>query len=95
MTPPTAIIPADSTSQISLPFAGRTFATPRTMFIIVDSGMAIRNIIRTDLYRGLRACKNLRVVIFSPLLDDDFRKEVGGDNVFLEPLQKMESRADR
>ena len=65
----------------------------KTIFIIVDSGMAIRNILRTDLYRGLRTCKNLRIVIFSPLMDEDFRKEVGADNVnvILEPLQKWKA----
>ena len=93
MTPPTPIVPADSPAHLTLPFQGHNFATPRTMFIIVDSGMAIRNILRTDLYRGLRDCKNLRIVIFSPLLDDDFRKEVGADgtNVILEPLQKWKA----
>lgn len=93
MTPPTLVIPADSPSQFPLPFQGHNFATPKTMFIIVDSGMAIRNIIRTDLYRGLRACRNLRIVIFSPLMDDDFRKETGADgtNVILEPLQKWKA----
>ena len=53
--------------------------------------MAIRNILRTDLYRGLRACRNLRIVIFSPLLDEEFQREVGGENVILEPLQKWKA----
>jgi hypothetical protein len=70
---------------------GHAFATLKTIFIVVDSGMAIRNILRTDVYKVLRACKNLRVVIFSPLMDDDFRNEVGGENVFLEPLQKWKA----
>jgi hypothetical protein len=64
------------------------FKTLKTIFIIVDSGMAIRNILRTDVYKVLRSCQNLRIVIFSPLTDDDFKKEVGGENVFVEPLQK-------
>src|SRR5262245_8508962 len=67
------------------------FQTLKTIFIIVDSGMAIRNILRTDVYKVLRACKNLRIVIFSPLIDDDFRGEVGGENVFVEPLQKWKA----
>jgi hypothetical protein len=53
--------------------------------------MAIRNILRTDAYKVLRACKNLRIVIFSPLTDDEFRKEVGGEDVFVEPLQKWKA----
>lgn len=72
-------------------FEGHVFDRMKTIFIVVDSGMAIRNILRTDVYKVLRACKNLRVVIFSPLLDHDFRNEVGGENVFLEPLQKWKA----
>jgi hypothetical protein len=70
---------------------GYDFDQLKTIFIVVDSGMSIRNILRTDAYKVLRACKNLRVVIFSPLMDDDFRKEVGGENVYLEPLQKWKA----
>lgn len=70
---------------------GYDFDRLKTIFIVVDSGMSIRNILRTDVYKVLRACKNLRVVIFSPLMDDDFREEVGGENVFLEPLQKWKA----
>lgn len=70
---------------------GYAFDQMKTLFIVVDSGMAIRNILRTDVYKVLRACKNLRIVIFSPLLDEDFRNEVGGENVFLEPLQKWKA----
>lgn len=70
---------------------GHTFRSLKTIFIVVDSGMAIRNILRTDVYRVLRACQNLRIVIFSPLQDDDFRNEVGGENVILEKLQKWKA----
>src|SRR5262245_23786612 len=70
---------------------GHSFESLKTIFIIVDSGMAIRNILRTDVYRILRASKNLRIVIFSPLMDSDFQKEVGGENVILEPLQKWKA----
>src|SRR5436190_10009478 len=64
------------------------FNTLKTIFIIVDAGMAIRNILRTDVFKTLKACKNLRIVIFSPLVDEEFRQEVAGENVFVEPLQK-------
>jgi len=70
---------------------GYEFESLKTIFIVVDSGMSIRNILRTDVYKVLRACKNLRVVIFSPLTDEEFRKEVGGENVFLEPIQKWKA----
>jgi hypothetical protein len=66
----------------------RAFEKLKTIFLIVDSGMAIRNIVRTDAFAVLRACSNLRIVIFSPLTDEDFKKEAGGENVFFEPLQK-------
>jgi hypothetical protein len=67
---------------------GFAFDRLKTIFIIADSGMGIRNILRTNVYKALRFCENLRIVIFSPILDEDFRKEVGGENVFIEPLQK-------
>src|SRR5262245_25945548 len=68
------------------------FTSLKTIFIIVDSGMAIRNILRTDVYRILKACKNLRIVIFSPLANDtDFLNEVAGENVVVEPLQQWKA----
>ncbi|HEX7861505.1 MAG TPA: CDP-glycerol glycerophosphotransferase family protein [Verrucomicrobiae bacterium] len=70
---------------------GHNFDRLKTIFIVVDSGISIRNILRTDVYKVLRACKNLRIVIFSSLTDDDFYKEVGGENVFFEPLQNWKA----
>ena len=88
----TRLFDLDSNTQIGVaPLQGHAFETLKTIFIIVDSGMAIRNILRTDLYRGLRACRNLRIVIFSPLMDEEFQREVGGENVILEPLQKWKA----
>lgn len=71
--------------------AGFAFDRPKTIFLIVDSGMAIRNILRTDAYKVLRACSNLRIVIFSPLDDADFKQEAGGENVVFEPLRKWKA----
>lgn len=57
----------------------------RTIFIIVDSGAAIRNILRTDVLAVLKAQPDLRLVIFSPLADEAFRQEFEGGNVIIEP----------
>ena len=68
-------------------------SSPTTIFIIVDSGMAIRNILRTDAFKVLKNCPNLRIVIFSPLTDDEFKGEVGGPNIFVEPLRQWNPAA--
>lgn len=59
----------------------------------MDSGLAIRNIIRTDVFPVLKAQPWLRTVIFGPLVDDEFRREVAAPNVFVEKLpQRKEGR---
>jgi hypothetical protein len=60
----------------------------KTLFIIVDSGLSIRNILRTNVFKILRSTPNLRIVIFSPITDEEFRKEMAGENIIIEPLQK-------
>ncbi|MGZ8937940.1 MAG: hypothetical protein ACXW32_01885 [Limisphaerales bacterium] len=88
---PEAKLSSSGQTQGGKPIQGYDFDSLKTIFIVVDSGMSIRNILRTNAYKVLRACKNLRVVIFSPLVDDEFRNEVGGENVFLEPIQKWKA----
>lgn len=63
-------------------------SSPRTIFILADSGAAIRNILRTDVYRWLRQYQNLRIVIFTPMTDSEFVNELGGHNVFFEQMPK-------
>src|SRR5690349_21154961 len=60
----------------------------KTLFIILDAGTAIRNILRTDVFTLLRAQEWLRIVIFSPVTDAEFRAEFEGPNVVVEPLQQ-------
>lgn len=57
----------------------------RTLFIVLDSGTAIRNIVRTEVMRRLRETEGLRIVIFSPVTDEAFLKEVSAPNVIVEP----------
>src|SRR4051812_32193109 len=73
----------------SVSMGAHLFAALNTLFLIVDSGMAIRDIPRTDVYRVLKSCRNLRIFIFSPLASDaEFRAEMAGENVVIEPLQQ-------
>jgi hypothetical protein len=58
----------------------------KTIFIILDLGIAIRNILRTNVFKVLREQKDVRIVIFTPITDESFREEIGGDNVFIERL---------
>lgn len=60
----------------------------KTIFIILDTGTAIRNILRTDIFKVLKEQNNLKIVIFSPIVDEEFKNEVGADNVFIEHVQK-------
>jgi len=57
----------------------------RTLFIVLDSGTAIRNIVRTEVMRRLKAVEGLRIVLFSPVTDEAFRNEVAAPNVLVEP----------
>src|SRR5205809_530614 len=61
---------------------------PKTLFIVLDSGTAIRNILRTDVIQVLRNCENLRIVVFSPIADDEFKKEIESENVIVEHAVK-------
>jgi hypothetical protein len=60
----------------------------KTLFILLDSGTAIRNILRTDVLKVLKAQGDIRIIIFSPVADDDFKKEFLAENVFIEPVPK-------
>ena len=59
-----------------------------TVFIVLEDGTAIRNILRTDVFTVLKARKDLRIVIFTPLVDDEFRKEMAAENVVVEVKPK-------
>jgi hypothetical protein len=65
----------------------------KTLFIILDAGTAIRNILRTDVLRVLREQPWLRIVIFSPISDTEFRAEFECGNVVVEPLQHWRANA--
>jgi hypothetical protein len=75
------------------PSPGQPAAAPprwkRTLFIVLDSGVAIRNILRTDVLRVLRADSGLRVVVFTPLVDADFQRELGADNIAFEKMPRQ------
>jgi len=56
------------------------------MFIVLDAGTAIRNILRTGVFEVLKQQQWLRIVIFSPVTDPDFRQEFEAENVVVEPV---------
>ncbi|MBF0284295.1 MAG: hypothetical protein HQL51_07535 [Magnetococcales bacterium] len=60
----------------------------RTVFLLLDSGTSIRNILRTDVFARLRAEPETRLVVFvpPPALTAAFRREFAGPGVVLEPL---------
>jgi len=62
--------------------------TMKSIFIILDSGSAIRNILRTDVFKILKTDSNLKIVIFSPITNDEFKEEFSAENVFIEPTPR-------
>lgn len=58
----------------------------KTIFIVVDLGISIRNILRTDVFKTLKKRKGLRIVLFSPITDEHFVAEFGGENILIERL---------
>jgi len=60
----------------------------KTIFIILDLGIAIRNVLRTDIFRTLQEEKDCRFVVFSPVVDEEFRKEFERPNVIIEKVPK-------
>src|SRR3954468_17434196 len=83
----TAAIPSESRPVVTnaARLHARTFK--KTLFIILDAGTAIRNILRTDVFRVLKEQPWLRTVIFSPITDAEFREEFEAQNVVVEPIQ--------
>lgn len=60
--------------------------TQKTVFIILGFGMDIRNVLKTDIFSMLKSEPDIRLVIFSPLADEDFKKEYESENVIVEKV---------
>lgn len=58
----------------------------KTIFLILGFGMDIRNILKNDIFRILKSTANIRLVVFSPIADEGFRKEYEDKNVIIEPV---------
>ena len=56
-----------------------------TLYILLDSGTGIRNILRSDIFNRLQANPQLQMVIFSPVYDDEFCAEFASTRVRIEP----------
>ncbi|MBI5188266.1 MAG: hypothetical protein HZA07_04240, partial [Nitrospirae bacterium] len=56
----------------------------KVIFIVLDFGLAIRNILKNRLFDILKFHKDLKIVVFSPIADEAFKEEYGGDNVVIE-----------
>ncbi|MCG6536182.1 MAG: hypothetical protein L7F78_16155, partial [Syntrophales bacterium LBB04] len=60
----------------------------KTLFVILDSGTSIRNILRTDVLAVLKRRTDVRIVVFSPVVDNEFRAEFETENVIVEKVRK-------
>jgi glycosyltransferase involved in cell wall biosynthesis len=57
----------------------------KTIIITISLGIVVRNILRTDVFRILKAQKDLRIVlVMPPNIDPGFTREQAGDNVIIE-----------
>jgi hypothetical protein len=60
----------------------------KCIFIVLDLGSAIRNILRTEVFSTLKSAKDVKIVLFSPGVDEDFRKEFEDEHVRVEKVPK-------
>ncbi|MBF0454340.1 MAG: CDP-glycerol glycerophosphotransferase family protein [Magnetococcales bacterium] len=60
----------------------------KTLFMLMDTGSAIRNVLRSELFETLRSQPDLRLVIFTPLDPVEMTEEFGGENVICERIPK-------
>lgn len=56
----------------------------KVIFIVLDFGLAIRNILKNELHNVLKSNKDVQIVIFSPIKDKAFIEEYGGNNTVIE-----------
>lgn len=60
----------------------------KNIFVLLDSGFPIRNLLRNEFWKRLVAEKNNRIVLFSPVVDPYFHEEFGADNVVIKKAVK-------
>ncbi len=58
----------------------------KTLFLIVDSGTAIRNILRTSVLKTILDDSDAQIIIFSPVFSDEFKNEFESERVTVHPL---------
>ena len=61
----------------------------KTIFLAIAFGTSVRDVLRNDTYRVLTKSKNLRIVIFSQDISDNFTKEFKNKNVFFEKIDSF------
>lgn len=67
----------------------------KTLFLIVDSGTAIRNILRTSVLKTILDDSDAQIIIFSPVFSDEFKNEFESERVTVHPLpQRRRSRLE-
>ena len=60
----------------------------KTLFMLMDTGTAIRNVLRSRLFETLRLQPNLRIILFTPLNPTEMIEEFGSENIICERLPK-------
>ncbi len=58
----------------------------KTVFLAIAFGTSVRDVLRNDSFQLLRRQKNIRIVIFANDINENFRTEFGGENIFFEQL---------
>jgi len=58
----------------------------KTIFLGIAFGTSVRDVLRTDTFRILKAQKNFDIVVFLQDTSIDIQEEIGGENVYIEKL---------
>ncbi len=62
----------------------------KTIFLRIAFGTSVRDVLRTDTFRTLKAQKDIDIVVFLQDTTISIQEEIGGENVYIEKLYDFE-----
>ncbi len=62
----------------------------KTIFLGIAFGTSVRDVLRTDTFRTLKAQKDIDIVVFLQDTTISIQEEIGGENVYIEKLYDFE-----
>lgn len=58
----------------------------KTIFLAIAFGTSVRDVLRNDTFQLLRRQKDIRIIIFANDINESFKTEFGGENIYFEKL---------